>query len=56
MLITYKGNPFNLHDFSKEILWAEIRMINSNYLKQRILDLANLSFRYEGETMVFSDK
>ena len=62
-LVTYKGAPIRLAaDFSTEILqarrdWQEIfKVMKSNELQSRLLYLAKLSFRIEGQIKNFPDK
>ena len=60
-LVTYKGVPIRLSaDFSKKSLqavrdWQEIfKVMKSKDLQPRLLYLANLSFRIEGQIKSFS--
>ena len=61
--ITYKGIPISLSaDFSAETLqtrreWQDIfKVIKGKNLQTRILYLARLSFRFDGEIKSFTDK
>ena len=61
--VTYKGVPIRLSaDFSKEMLqarrdWKEIfKVTKDKDLHPRLLYLAKLSFRMEGQIKCFSDK
>ena len=61
--ITYKGDPIRLSaDFSKETLqagrdWQEVfQVMKGKDLLPRLLYLAKLSFRMEGQIKCFSDK
>ena len=61
--ITYKGTPIRLTaDFLAETLqarreWHDIfKMMKGENLQQRILYLARISFRFDGEIKTFTDK
>ena len=60
--VTYKGVPIRLSaDFSKEILqarrdWQVFKMMKSKDLQPRLIYLAKLSFRMEGQIQCFPDK
>jgi hypothetical protein len=61
--ITYKGKPIKITaDFSTETLkarkaWSEVfQALNENNFNPRILYLAKLSFKIDGEIKVFHDK
>ena len=61
--ITYKGTPKRLSaDFSTETLQARrerhdiFKMMKGKNLQPRILDLARLSIRFDGEIKSFPDK
>ena len=61
--ITYKGTPISLlADFSAETLqarreWRDIlHLMKGKNLQPRLLYLARLSFRFEGEIKTFTDK
>ena len=61
--ITYKGIPIRLStDFSTETLqarreWYDIfKLMNGKNLQPKILYLARLSFRFDGEIKSFPDK
>ena len=61
--ITYKGTPIRLTaDFSAETLharreWHDIfKVIKGKNLQQRLLYLARISFRFDGEIKSFTDK
>ena len=61
--ITYKGTPIRLlADFSAEILqarreWHDIlNMMKGENLQPRLLYLARLSFKFEGQIKRFRDK
>ena len=61
-LVTYRGVPIRLSDFSKETLqaimdWQEIlKVMKSRDSQPRLLYPANLSFRIEGQIKSFPDK
>ena len=61
--ITYKGTPIRISaDFSAETLharreWQDIfKLIKGKNLQPRLLYLARISFRFEGEIKSFTDK
>ena len=61
--VTYKGVPIRLSaDFSKETLqarrdWQEVfKVMKSKNLQARLLNLAKLSFRMDGQMKGFPDK
>ena len=61
--ITYKGTPIRLtSDFSAETLQARrewhdvLKVMKGKNLQPRLLDLARMSFRFEGEIKSFTDK
>ena len=61
--VTYKGTPIRLSaDFSAETLqarreWHDLRhVMKGTNLQPRLLYPARLSFRFEGEIKIFSDK
>ena len=61
--VTYKGNPICLAaDLSAETLlarreWQDIfKVLKGKYLQPRLLYLARISFKFDGEIKSFSDK
>ena len=61
-LVTYRGLPIRLSDFSKETLQARrdwqdtVRVMKSRDLQRRLLYPAKLSFRIKGQIKSFPDK
>ena len=61
--VTYKGNPIHLTvDLSAETLQVRrerqdiFKVLNSKHVQTRLLYLARISFKIDGEIKIFSDK
>ena len=60
--VTYKGNPIHIADLSAETLqarreWHDIfKVLKGKNLQSRLLYLARISFKIDGEIKSFSDK